>query len=66
MWLIAEEETGGKSLWIKAAAKMTIMHKSSLQWQVQVEVTIAFQLKSDSLLLWLFEVHMKWDCMMFI
>lgn len=34
--------------------------------QVRVEVTTSFQLKSDSLLLWAFEVRMKWDWMLFI
>ena len=65
-WLMAAEQTGGKSLWIKAAAKMTLMLKSSRQWPGSGGGDHFLQLKSDSLLCRAFEVWMKWDWMLFI
>ena len=74
--LIAVAEAAGKSLWIKAAAKITLMLKKKKKRKKKKRSRqqpgsgggdhLSFQLKSDSLLLRVFEVRMKWDWTLFI
>ena len=41
LWLIASVETGGNSLWIKAAAKISIVHKKNPKKQTRKKQLMA-------------------------